>query len=391
MAGSLLPSESAEQIHSLEKAIDLDPRFAAAYADMAVALSLRQIRGFQSDPGAYRQAEWYARQAVRLDPNLAAAHLALGRTLVRFPDRFRESVRENLSALRLNPRDPQAVYTMVSYFVSTGDLDKAACVGDRFVELNPSSNDARARAYWYINSVEPDKAMQLSTIALGFPETRLAGHDIRASALLVKGDLAAAEREHKQIARLVPEHYMSRSTEALILAAKGDRAGTDRALQAMKSDTEHNHWAAVRGLLCYAKLGDRNKSIEYLKQSVANGNHSWYFLTRHPWLAPLQSDPEYQDILRKLKSDLDDVRDDVLGMAELVCKGKLTVSGGGNPSAARARVIPSMGVGGAGDLQSWYRVGCSRLLKNHRQRSTVNRFRAPSPRCRTFAAVLARP
>lgn len=320
LEGSLLPAESAAQIQALEKAIDLDPRFAAAYADMGVALSLRQTRGFQSDPGTYRQAEWYARQAVRLDPNLAAAHLALGRTLVRFPDRFREAVRENLSALRLNPRDPQALYNVVTYFVSTGDLDKAACLGDRFVELNPSSNDAHARGYWYINSVQPDKAMQLSSIALESNETRLAGHDIRASALLVLGDLDGAASEQQKIVSLVPDHYLGKSMGAMVAAARGDRAAVEKALQSMKKDADQNHWAAIRALLCHARLGDRDKSLEYLRKAVTLGNHSWYFLTRHPWLQSLQSDPEYREILRKMKSDLDDVRDDVIGMADLICR-----------------------------------------------------------------------
>lgn len=320
LEGSLLPAESEAQIQALEKAIELDPRFAAAYADMGVALSLRQVRGFQSDPGANRQAEWYARQAVRLDPNLAAAHLALARTLIRFPDRFRESVRENLSALRLNQQDPQALYNLVTYFVSTGDLDEAACLGDRYVELNPSSNDARARGYWYVNSVQPDKAMQLSLIALESNETRLAGHDIRASALLAMGDIDGAAAEQLKIISLVPDHYLGKSTGALVAAARGDRAAAEKALRAMENDSEQNHWAALRALLCHARLGDRDKSLEYLRKAVMLGNHSWYFLTRHPWLQPLQSDPEYQEILRKMKSDLDDVRDDVIGMASLICK-----------------------------------------------------------------------
>jgi hypothetical protein len=41
---------------------------------------------------------------------------------------------------------------------------------------------------------------------------------------------------------------------------------------------------------------------------------------KHPWLQPLQSTPEFQEIATKIKADLDDVRDDVIGVYQLMCK-----------------------------------------------------------------------
>ena len=86
-----------------KRAIELDPTFAGANANLAMAIAIGTARGQITDPAALEKAEWYARQAVRLDPNLSEAHLALGRVFVRFPGRFREATRENLAALRLAP------------------------------------------------------------------------------------------------------------------------------------------------------------------------------------------------------------------------------------------------------------------------------------------------
>jgi eukaryotic-like serine/threonine-protein kinase len=318
LTGSHLPAQSRQQVEMLRRALSIDNEFAAAHADLAIALSLRRARGFvDDDDGA--DAEWHARQAVRLDPNLPEAHLALGRTLARDPERYRESVRESLAALRLNPHDPHALYTMVTYFVATGEIDKARCVGDVFVSIDPSSNDARTRGYWNVNAVDPEGSLTLSSLALATKETELAGYDIRALSHLALGNYAAARSDQRRAAALVPDHYIGKSLAALIAATAGDRNRVGLELGRMQHDLERNHWAALRAALAYARLGDRAAAIEWTRRAAALGNQSWFFLNRHPWMAPLQEEPEFQQIVTRMKTNLDDVRDDILGVYGLIC------------------------------------------------------------------------
>lgn len=317
--GSLIAADINEQIAALKKAIELDPNFAAAYADLSLALSLGATRGLINDPQAMTKAEWYARQAVRIDPNLAEAHLALGRVFVRFPDRFREAVRENLAATRLNANDAQALWTVTSYFVSTGDLEKAQCIGDRLVRLDPSSNEAKTRGYWYVNAIDPEGALRNAEIALASKDTQLAGHDLRGNAYLMQGNIDAAAREADAAIVLSPRHYIGRSLRAMVAAARGDREQTEAALKSFEDDANRNHWAAIRTAMCYAKLGDRDNALKWLNRSVELGHHSWYELIKHPWFQSLQSDPEFQGLVAKIKQDLDDVRDDVIGVYQLLC------------------------------------------------------------------------
>jgi serine/threonine protein kinase/tetratricopeptide (TPR) repeat protein len=318
--GSLVPAEFNTQVNSLKHAIELDPTFAAAYADLSLALSLGAARGLVSDPNALSKAEWYARQAIRLDPNLSQAHLALGRVFVRFPDRFRESVRENLAAIRLNANDAQALWTLTTYFVSTGDLQKAQCVGDRLVRLDPSSNDAKTRGYWYVNAVDPEGALRNSDAALAAKDTQLAGHDIRGIAYLLSGNADAAQHEADAAASLVPKHYIGKSLHAMVAAARGDRAAAEQAIKSFQDDANRNHWAAIRIAMCYAKLGDRDQALHWINRSVELGHHSWYELVKHPWFQSLQTDSEFQQVVAKIKTDLDDVRDDVVGVYQLLCR-----------------------------------------------------------------------
>jgi len=317
--GSFLPEHYAAQVAALKRAIALDPNFAAAYADLATMTSLGVARSLAS-PEDVAKAEWYARQAVRIDPNLPEAHLALGRVFVRDPGRFRESVREVLAALRLEQTDTLALHAMTTYFISAGDLQKSQCVGDRLVLIDPNSNEAVTRGYWNINASDPEGALRNAEIALGSRDTALAGHDIRGMAFILRDDPAEAEKESRAALALAPNHYIGKSLHALAAAGRRDRPAAEAAMRTFAADANRNHWAALRVGLAYAKLGDRDQTIQWLRKAALLGNHSWYALIKHPWLQPLHADPEFQEIVGPMKADLDDVRDDVIGVYQLMCK-----------------------------------------------------------------------
>lgn len=319
LTGSFVSSDYKTQLASLRRAVELDPNFAAAYADLAIALSLGMARSMSTGPDSLEKAEWYARQAVRLDPNLPQAHLALGRVFIRNADRYRESVREVLAALRLNASDPHALNSIATYFVSTGDMQKAQCIGDRIMRIDPSSNDVKMSGYWYVNAVDPEGALQHARYALESKDTELAGHDVSGVAYVLQGNLVEAEREANTLTEMEPQQYLGKSLKAMIAAARGDRAATEAAIASFEQDAMRNHWAAIRVAQCYAKLGDRAKALQWIERSAELSHHNWYALVKHPWLQPLQGDPRFQTVIAKIKSDLDDVRDDVIGVYQLIC------------------------------------------------------------------------
>lgn len=319
IGSSLVPADHEAQEAALRRAVELDPNFAAAYADLAVAMALGQARGLDTAADTTQRAEWYARQAVRLDPNLPAAHLALGRVFVKFPERFRESVRENLAALRLAPTDTTALNNVANYFVSVGETQRTQCIGDRMLRLDPKSNEVKTRGYWFVNSVDAEGALSAAQAAVSSADTELAGRDIRAAAFILMNNIPNATAEAQRVSQLVPQHYLGKSLRAMIAAAQGDTTAAQAALKSFEPDAERNHWAAMRQALCYAKLNDRDAALRWVKRSAELGNHSWYAWVKHPWLQPLQADPEYQAVVSKMKSDLDDVRDDVIGVYQLIC------------------------------------------------------------------------
>jgi hypothetical protein len=120
--------------------------------------------------------------------------------------------------------------------------------------------------------------------------------------------------------KLVPRHYLGKSLKALVAAARGDRNEAVARVKSFEDDANRNHWAALRVAMVYAKLGDKPQSLIWLRRAADGGNHSWYALVKHPWLESLHNEPEFQAIVAKIKADLDDVRDDVIGVYQLICK-----------------------------------------------------------------------
>src|SRR5205085_2823542 len=161
---------------------------------------------------------------------------------VRFPDRFTESVRENLAALRLNPSAPQALNTVGTYFISQGDTQKAQCVTNHLVQIDPQSNEAKIRGYKFVNAVDPEDALKASDDAVASRDTALAGHDIRAFAYLLLGNIGAAQAEAQQVSALAPHHYLGKSLKAMIAAANNDRPACEAALKSFEADAERFHW-----------------------------------------------------------------------------------------------------------------------------------------------------
>jgi tetratricopeptide (TPR) repeat protein len=140
-----------------------------------------------------------------------------------------------------------------------------------------------------------------------------------ALAHILQGNLTEAERETDAISKLVPRHYFSKSLRAMIAAARGDRASAETALKSFEADANQNHWAAIRVAQVHARLGDRKKAVAWVQKSAELGHHNWYAVVKHPWLQSLQTDRQFQQVLTKIKSDLDDVSDDVIGVYQLLC------------------------------------------------------------------------
>jgi tetratricopeptide (TPR) repeat protein len=223
------------------------------------------------------------------------------------------------AAIALDPTDTRALVVVSSYFAASGDLKKARCVGDRILSVDPLSDDARIRGYWYIEATDAKEALRQSEYALAAPETVLAGHDIRGLAFILEDNFEAADREADAALALSPRHYIGKSLKAMVAAGRGHRTEAEAWLATFEDDAKRNHFSAMRVALCRARLGDRDAALTWIERAETLGHKRWYSLTRHPWLEPLRAEPRFEACLRRIKNDLDAARPEAMQAYSLAC------------------------------------------------------------------------
>jgi TolB-like protein/Tfp pilus assembly protein PilF len=130
-------SESLEEaIRLLGRAVELDPQFARAWAELYWAYHISAEKG--RNPSEYRKAAFAAaRRAVQADPMDAAAHVALGNAFGNRGDLQQAKVHYD-RALQLNPNHTTVLNVNAAWASTFNAPEKGAEIADRLVRLDPS-------------------------------------------------------------------------------------------------------------------------------------------------------------------------------------------------------------------------------------------------------------
>ena len=93
-------------INKYTEAVDLDPRYAIAYANLGIAYG--RLYGIRHDPSALELARRNCRRALTLDPSLVDGHLAMGGVFNLSGDEH-GALDEFAKVLKLDPSNPRAL------------------------------------------------------------------------------------------------------------------------------------------------------------------------------------------------------------------------------------------------------------------------------------------
>ena len=160
-----------QAVKLLERATELDPDFAEAWAELARANNTLPQYTLVEDSNVYLdRASKAALTALDLDPSLARAHLAASgidsRKFTLTQPHYRLS-----KAVELDPRDPDVMGAFGYYWCIIGHIDKAIETGETALTLDPlnaTNNWTLALAHINAGSLERARALLEESLSLGF-------------------------------------------------------------------------------------------------------------------------------------------------------------------------------------------------------------------------------
>jgi serine/threonine protein kinase/tetratricopeptide (TPR) repeat protein len=248
-------------------ALDLDPNYALALAGLS-SVEGYYYRDIKSDPAHLLRAEQLAKQSLAIDPQLAEAHVAMGRVLgAKF--RYAEAAAESRLATQEEP-DNTSGWDLLSWALTYQippepvEAEKAARTT---IRLNPSF----AYAYYHLGRALYEQGRFQEAMAAFDRCEEVAGNSAGA-------DLGRAQALGAQ------KHYI----EALALMQRRER------------QTEvDKYWLSV----FYAGNGDKEKSLQTLQQSFDLGFRDTAAINAEPAFAPLRDDPRFKQLLLHMQSN----------------------------------------------------------------------------------------
>jgi TolB-like protein len=284
-----------------QRATELDPSYAAAYAGLADVHSmlgidvnaLAKVDPTASPGQAFDRAKQYALKAIQLDEGLADAHSALGFVLILHDWDWDEAARHFRRALELDPNNMEAHRRHGQlYLASLGRAGESIAELQRAVELAPlsvSANVFLGRTYYWARrydeaSVHLRRALELDPDGgwNGFLAYAYAQKGLFPEALAEAGKCGAA---------CLP-------SAAYVHARAGHTEEALRILGQVTGPAGHTLPNAVARV--YAALGRPDDAMAWLEKAYQVRDYYLIFLRIEPGWDPLRSDPRFADLIRRV-------------------------------------------------------------------------------------------
>ena len=283
----------ATAIPHFERAIQLQPDYADAYASLALAWENRLPLGYVNPKEALDAARAAALKSLELDSNLAEGHVAVG-----YLDIFAwnwAGVGEHFQrAVALNPQNNlEACGCYSSYLWAMGRFQEAIDLADRFVKVDPLSSVnlfaaglSRYGAQRYAEAVPYlQRALELE------PRDRLSRN-------VLSETYARLGREKDAVALLDRPEFRTDWPMGMVYALSGRRA---EALKIVQGISKHGSHPDPRGLaIIYFALGDKERGFEWLTKAVDAHHPLMMFLKTDPPYDSVRSDPRFQALVRRV-------------------------------------------------------------------------------------------
>lgn len=281
-----------------EQAVKIDPNYAAAYAGLAdsywndIGLPARETMP---------KAREYALQAIALDDGLAAAHTALATVRFYGDWNWNAADREYQRALELNPNDAES-HRMYSVFLAAmGRADQALPQILAAQELDPLNTDNNTTAGWDLYCARRyDQALEQCRTAAELAPNNASSHSCLSYAYLGKGQNQQAVEEAKKAWILSNKEILWTVLLGRTYAMAGNKIESQLIVTELLKQSRKTYVPPYFIASLYASLGEEENALHWLDKAYSERDLYVTMIGVDPALDGLRSNARFRRLLKWL-------------------------------------------------------------------------------------------
>jgi len=285
---------------AFREALSADPEYAPAYAGLAEVNAGERATGEIAGQQDATEAKAYAQRALRLDPNLAEGHLALGWADLIFDHDWTGARREFEKAIQIDPNATHARALDAIYLLAVGRTEQAVDEIRLGLEMDPSSIVLRTQAdrtfflsrHYQEAAAECQKRLDVNPSANSARE-RLAETDV----FLNRCDEALAE-----VRRLEESGARQSDANAYVYARCGRTAEARRMVEEKERSYRPDSLASYEIAILHAALGENGQAMDWLARAYDSRNpYLWLRIKTDPRLDSVRLEPRFTELLHRMQ------------------------------------------------------------------------------------------
>ena len=300
-----VPNDFLKCRENFQRAIDLDPSYALAYAGLADCYGYAGANGLMDPKQSWPKAQAALAKALQLDPNRAETYNALAALELYYHRDLPAAERAFRRAIELNHNYPEVRNHYGHYLVLTGRIQQGMSEVREALALDPTSlrfNRGLARLYYYLENYEDAVRQYRETLELD--QNDVLTHELLGDTYERSGNAALAVAEWRRAFRLAGDDelvtildraYGQSGSEGVVHAVAGQRLE-----RLTKKAAQGSYVPALEVARLQMRLGNREAALGWLERALEEPVRMIFDAQVDPLYDSLRGDPRFQRVREHL-------------------------------------------------------------------------------------------